>query len=331
LSGRHLSIFAFAFAAVTAWSAEAVAAPVELEWIATAECPSASYVLGEVERSLGSAPGPQKSVRARADVAHDEQGPWRVTLVTQTEGTSGRRTFAAENCLALADATALILAMTVNSTMPAPPPEPEASPVAAPAQPPTPTAAEPRRQPEAATTTTTTSIRFSASASLAGDTGTLPSASVGPQLALAWLPGRFRGELAVAYGAPQRGSGAGDRGEGADFDVWTAGARAGYAWPIGAFHLGPLLGADLARIGAAGFGGTTSFKQSAVFVAVGAGLRVSWSPLPRFALRLVGQGIVPLSRPSFVIVEPAPTPAELVHRPAALAGRMTLGVEWQFF
>lgn len=305
-----------------------MAAPVELEWIATPECPSGSYVVGEVGRVLGSASGPQKTVRARADVVREEGGPWRIVLVTQTEGASGRRTFAAETCQALADATALILAMTVNPAMTAPPSEP-GPPPAPPPLVPAPIPADARREPEPGPPTTW--IRFSASASLAGDTGTLPAASVGPQLALAWLPGRFRAEIALAYATPQRGSGAGGRAEGADFDLWTAGARVGVAWPIGAFQLGPLAGADVESLGAAGFGGTASFQQDAVFIAIGGGLRASWSPLPRLAVRLVGQAMVPLSRPSFVIVDPAPVPAELVHQPAAVAGRATFGVEWQFF
>jgi hypothetical protein len=323
LKGLPFSVLAVAFA--TAWSAPAWAAPVELQWNAAASCPSASYVVGEVGRILGGSSGPESTVRARADVTHEESGPWKVTLTTQGEGASGRRSFSAESCQALADATALILAMTVNPNVT--PTEPPPTPAAAPVTEPAPPAPAPP-----SSSTPNELLHFSVRASLAGDVGMLPSASVGPEVGLAWLPGHLRAEVSASYLGPQLATSAASQGAGADIELWTFSARAGYAWPVGTFALGPLAGVDVESLSADGFGGTaSSFHQSAVLAAIGGGGLLMWSPLPSLGLRLTAQAEVPLSRPSFVVVDPAPAPAELVHRPSAIGGRAALGVEWRFF
>lgn len=305
---------------------QARAASVELDWAAALECPTAADVIGESERILGAASGPRKNVRARADVTHDEHGSWKVTLVTQTDGTSGHRTFAAETCQALADATALILAMTVNPNLTTGEPEPQPAPPSLPA-----TEAVPEPVPVLRPASASTELlHFSVGASVAGDIGTLPSVAIAPQLALAWLPGGARVELAFAYFVPQRALSR-FAGEGADLSSWTASAQLGYAWPTGPVAVGPLAGLGLERLGAAGFGGATSFDQSSVIMAMRGGVQLSWALSSTFSLRLVALAALPLSRPSFVVVNPAPTADELVHRPAAVSGQANFGVEWRFF
>jgi hypothetical protein len=310
------------FVAATAWSVSAFAGPVEVTWTAPAACPSEGYVVGEVGRILDGASGPQKKVHAHADVVCDEGGAWHVTLVTRTEDAPGRRTFSAESCEALADATALILAMTVNPLITPPPPrEPSVEPPSH--------GSDARSVPPAKPSGSASLARFALAASLAGTTGVLPSASFGPEISLGWLPGRVRVELRANYAVPQRA--ASGAPVGADFQLWSAGARVGYAWPIGPLAVGPSVVADLERMSASGFGGSLTFRQSAVLVGMGGGLLVVWSPLLSFAVRLAAEGEALAPRPSFVVVEPAPRSPELVHRPSALAGRATVGVEWHFF
>ena len=100
---------------------------------------------------------------------------------------------------------------------------------------------------------------------------------------------------------------------------------------MGGLEIGPLGGAEIEALAADGAGGTATFHQSAVWVDACAGGIAAW-PLSRLlALRLGVEAVIPLSRPSFVVLEPAPQAAIGLHRPAALGGRMALGAELRFF
>src|SRR5262249_8197629 len=154
---------------------------------------NASYVVAEIARQLaGSTASPEKKIRARAEV--NKEGPkWRLRLIIDTADQHGERMLDAESCRAAADATALILAMTVDPTRAF---YPEASalqtatttavPTATPT--PTPTSGPPPTPTPSRTPTSTPSPTpppsptrapgeplFALSAILRGDTGTFDS------------------------------------------------------------------------------------------------------------------------------------------------------------
>jgi hypothetical protein len=109
-------------------------------------------------------------------------------------------------------------------------------------------------------------------------------------------------------------------------------ARAAYTWHAGAFDVGPEASLGIEHLSASGFGGSAaSSNQSAVWAAAQLGALAAWRPAPRFAVRLVAGASAPTSRPSFVVLEPAPLAPALVHRPPAVSARAALGVEVHFF
>jgi hypothetical protein len=87
---------------------------VALEWVAPAECPDAEEVEREVRRlrpdRIGSG-GPY--LRAHGEVHQVKSGSWRIEIHTTSAQGTGFRTVTAESCSALADATALIIALAM--------------------------------------------------------------------------------------------------------------------------------------------------------------------------------------------------------------------------
>ncbi len=177
---------------------------------------------------LGEGPPPPGNVSARAIVEQTASGHWNVRLTTVRDGTTGERVVESESCQSLADATALILALTIDpsrvaarapgaasapasstvasgapsasaaapapaSASASPTAPPAASPAAATTPVPAPSAAPP---PEAA------SARPGASgptlvalfAQVGGDVGTLPRAAYAVGGGAALTLGRFRVE-----------------------------------------------------------------------------------------------------------------------------------------
>jgi len=95
--------------------ADGVASSLSLEWAAPVECSDADYVRGEIRRILSSAQSSFADTRvaATASVSHTE-GVWRVDMTIEVEGSIGHRRFFGDSCRSVQDATALMLALTVN-------------------------------------------------------------------------------------------------------------------------------------------------------------------------------------------------------------------------
>jgi hypothetical protein len=115
---RHIVATAAAFAGAPLASTYAQspepAPAVAIAWQAPKECPDTAYIEREIARLLaGSSPPSSLRLRARADVTREIEG-WRLDLTTTSVHGTGRRTITAETCRALADATALILALAVD-------------------------------------------------------------------------------------------------------------------------------------------------------------------------------------------------------------------------
>ena len=92
---------------------------VTLRWGAPAGCPDGSYVEAEIARLLAGSDAPARTLDAQADVTRGSNGRWHVRLLTRSGGAggeagSGERSLDAASCKALADASALIVAMAVD-------------------------------------------------------------------------------------------------------------------------------------------------------------------------------------------------------------------------
>ncbi len=113
---RRAAWTALVVAAISGGARTAAGAPppVTLEWDAPADCPTRDLVLRETARILGDAGG--ATIAGSARVARVARGRWSAELRVASASGIDARTLSAPSCAAIADATALILALAVNPT-----------------------------------------------------------------------------------------------------------------------------------------------------------------------------------------------------------------------
>jgi hypothetical protein len=90
--------------------------PIALAWVAPPGCPSEREVRAEIERVLGGPPDPasQPYLRAEARVSGGRGGGFHVHLITHLGGVIGERDLHGPTCAAVANAAALIVALTFD-------------------------------------------------------------------------------------------------------------------------------------------------------------------------------------------------------------------------
>jgi hypothetical protein len=287
---------------------------VHLSWNAPPGCPTAAAVASDVQRILGGSSSHRAT--ARADVVELGSQRWSVHLVTNVDDAPGERSLEANSCEALASATALILALTVDparalATMP-PPSRPQ--------QP------APRPGPPAQTSTRDP-LQVLVAAAGVGETGTLPSPSVGGEISLGVLFGPVRGEISGTDWFSQDATA--NTGQGTHIHLLDGALRGCFRGRFGdRFEMDPCAGAALVLASSNGFGEDKSFERSSSWSTLDADLLSSWRIAGPLALRAsLGFG-VPLARPSFILLDPQGQ--TFLHRAYWIAGRGTLGLEVRF-
>lgn len=310
----------------TSASASGRPALVQLEWSAPEECPNGDHVEREVERLLADPDfPPEPYLKAAARVHRERAGLWNVDLRTTGPLGTGQRTLSAESCVALADATALILALAIDperveanqsvaSQVPTAPPQP----ILPPRQPETTLA--PRSNPPRL-------YAWAADASATVDIGTLPATAPGVAAHLALIPsmvphvrleigGAIFLDTATTRPAPRSGN----------FSLRTF--DAGGCWVVQNRRLefGGCADVELAWLAAEGlYESVTSSGDAEWFV-----LRVRgtvgyvWSG---WAIRADLGAALNTSRPEFVS---AGDQQGLIHQPARYTARGALGIEVRF-
>lgn len=311
-------------------------APLALEWHSQSVCESGADVEVEVARLLGSAQGEERPVRASAELTDEGRGSLQIRLELEVAGRSHERAFVAESCSAAKSAIALILAIAINpaaaQTQAAAEPTPDAEHPSTPETPsppastvePAPPVQSPPREP---------ALPWGISLGAAGlaDAGSLPRVGAGLALYGGLKLGPARLELGGFWLAPQSAFDA--SGAGARFSVLHAELRAGYGGRLGAVWLGPMLGVGGSSLKARGTKGSSSISArdaTELIPELTVGGLALWAVAPRLALRFSADGVVPLVRPRFLVVQPAPQDPTVVHRSPALGGRIMLGLSLQF-
>jgi hypothetical protein len=323
-------------ALVVAGAAPARAQPaprVALRWVAPEGCPPADRVTSEVDRLLGDQGARLPAPLEVAASVTEAGGSFRVRL--ETPGASGPRVreLKAASCAALADATALIIAMMIDPaavTAPPLPPSPPLAPAPAPAPAPlllpvpvpapSPRPAPPQSPPLRRS--------FHVLAWTLLDTGTLPGVAFAVGGAAALTLGPVRLELGAGVW-PDRAATLAQRptaGGNVSLVAGSAGLCYGLLRP-GPFDLAPCAAFELGRLHAAGFGVSSPGEGSALWTAVKAGGLFAWAPVQRFAVLVRLDAAVPTARPSFVLEGVA---SGAVYRPGPVAGRASLGAEIRF-
>ena len=326
-----------------------------LEWDAPPGCPDQGYVRGEVDRLVEGGGAVPIHVDARAQVQRAADDRWRVHLVTLRNGATGERDLESTSCRSLADATALIVALTVDpervaahqAPQPvAPPPPADAGPpeTAAPAATAAPPQPAPPRPPPAPSTSTSPAPprpppapsssppvplppgRVAILPTLAGDVGTLPRPSYGVSLAAAVLLGRLRLEGFGTYWPPESAylsasTPAGPRG---DVQLATGGARACIVALPGRLELAACPGLEIGNLHGQGVGVRAALPADGLWVAATAAGRVTWRLLPNLGLTLDVGLAVPFLRDQIIL------DATTIHQAAVAAGRAAIGPELRF-
>jgi hypothetical protein len=284
---------------------------IDLRWNAPDGCPTREVVLAEVSHVLG---GPtSRRATARADVAMLAPDRWAVHLVTDVEGSAGERSFEADSCSALASATALIVAWTVDplraSSAPAPVESPRPEPIVS--------------RPEQPGHPLSGLVAISAQ----GDLGSLPTVAPSGELAVGVTQDRIRVEALGSLWAVQNANRTAS--EGAHLQRIEAGLRGCWRAFVGSsLEADPCLGARLTQLSSQGFGETTTYQRDAWAWSLDADVLATWTLVGPLALRGMLGIAVPLTRPPVVVDSQAGTTQ--LQQSAVVAGRVALGLEVRF-
>jgi hypothetical protein len=310
------------FAAVAAARAET---PFELDWVAPQECPNAAQVRAVVPRYLRHPPPQDAALSVRADVRRDESGIWHATLRTRWGEVEGERALEAESCRALADSTALIIALildpealeTPEAATGVEPPAPRPGPAR-----PTP---PPRREPRARPVPRGLELRGIVGPVLSFDTGLLPAPSYGVGAHAGALARGVSLELGVVTWRSQKATLSGVP-VGAGSTIGLLSSFAAVCFSLGGrFTLGACATGELGRYDARGTGALRPYSPGTRHSAVG-GLMLARAFLRSwFSLSVSAGALSPLDRPTFVI-DGLPREGKL-HQPAKFTGRGTLSVD----
>ena len=336
-----LGVLATAALALTRWASAGGAQDpqgIAVRWVAPPGCPDEAFVRAEVARLLAGSRAPADRLEASAEVAVAAAGGWRVHLRTHSATADGERVLGGESCRAIAETTALIVAMavdpdqaTANDALARPgatdgaPSDGDAGvavdgePGAAP--PPGPDAASASETEASSTPRAPPPAAWLLAAGAEGDLGALPSAGAAPALMLAWRPHPFRFDLSGAYFAPVQAPVAG--GGTATFVLVSASAHGCYELGLGRLGLGPCVGGELSSIGASTNLSAPSSGNGQWLSLVGGGL-LSFAPVDRLELDLRLDAEVPLLRPDFQV------DGASVHRPSVVTGRALLAFGARF-
>jgi hypothetical protein len=308
---------------------------IALAWQAPADCPKQAQVLDEVLRRLGGQPAAGRGrLRATGHVDRRPDGHYHVHLVTDLAGVAGDKHLEDASCAALADAAALVIALTFDPDAVAaanvPPRE------AAPSQPPPPAAAaapanttdRPDDAPPAAADERTWG--FGAHLAAGAALGMLPGVAFGVSAGATLLVDRARAELGLAW-YPTRSGKLEDSEAGGDFQLLAASASGCYAALLAPFEAAPCVGLSIGSISAQGTNVLDEREGSGLWVAPFAAIRL-FVPLTEPVGLRADLGLeLPLRRNRFVIEDLGGTAQpDTVHRAAAVVGRAAVGAEVRF-
>jgi hypothetical protein len=286
----------------------------EIEWHAPSGCPDRSTVRRYVEEMLGSGEAANSSLAARGGVLRLANDRWTADLaVRMPSGSESTRSFEGPTCESVTRAAALVIALSLH------PIDPPALPPANPAE----------RDTRSRPPIIGRFVRLAASGSGALDVGLTPGPAVGAAVTVGWSPvGSLRWEAGASYFATSRGTWSTDARLGADVSLAAFAVRGCYPVVDVALSVAPCLGGGFDSLRASGFGARSTNDASAVTTHAEAGGIILWNFNDFTAARLAVFGVIPVTRPEFVIDLAAGTAT--IYRPAFVVLRSTVGLELHF-
>jgi hypothetical protein len=307
-----------------------------LEWEAPPGCPGARATLDRIESLLGDSPGARERVQARGSVRRSDRGVWELSLETAQSAQRFERSVRAESCEEVTEAGALIIALAIAPNLSsggsqfvelARQPESSESPSPKPPATVAPTPEEPARSTEGARADAESRAKRAAAlrvvAAALCDVGTLPRPALGAELGAALSLRPLYVEVVGTVLPDARETIADDRG--GDISLLGGGVRVCYAAQGGRLSGRACAGAEFGRLQGTGVGASWSVSQDVFWSAGRVGVAGSYAFSSALALRAGIEALVPVSRPEFILENVGP-----VHQPAAVAGRLAVGLELSF-
>lgn len=325
--------------------------PISLSWEVPdgSECSSAEVVSAEIERLLGGKPSATTSRRviARARVLRNDDGSWTLDMRTTIakEDADGERLLHAGSCAELGSAAALIIALgfdpaavaaQAERTREQPAQVVDKSEEVAPKAPNTPSKQPPAPPPVVGVSPAgkpgaslgpenSAKVRLGLNVGAGGDVGSFS----GPTLSL-HLSGRLRYRklelvASATYFPPHRTPLPARPAAGGLFSLMTGEFLACgplFSWRV--LELGACGGAELGQMRADGYGVRKPSTASALWFAPRAEGTLFTALTATLGLRFEVGVAVPLTQNRFVLEQ------KVVEEPAAIAGRVDVGVEYHF-
>jgi hypothetical protein len=272
------------------------ASEIIIEWTAPRECPGQSEVVSGVDRALGDGAKASLTAIVRVTKAGDT---YRAKLHITSAAGFGDRELEDTQCEILAESVALVIALSASRSTTARGDVPRGA-----------------HHP---------GLALALAPHATALAGALPALAIGAGVTLA-VEGfaALRLELSGTYYARQSSTfgGTDPTRIGGTFDLLRFSARGCRLWALGAVQLGPCAGAQLYRIGAAGFGGMISRPGESLMWAPAIGVFGRLQLLPRFGIQLAADAALPTTRQRFVFSDLGP-----LHRPSVLLFQLFVAPE----
>jgi hypothetical protein len=310
--------------------------PLVLHWDEQPGCPSTDAVRERVDRHLASAAEQSASspVTAHASLRRERTGAWSADLTLETiAGTHHRALGNAQTCDAIADAVALILALSINPTITIDPPASDDAGERTPRAEETPTSASV----SAPVPPTSALPHRSDPRSIAAPRGAVGVAGALEVGAFPRPAGRIEGDVAALWRRARIGV-LGQHtfeqrlsvapGQGVTLALWSLGAYGCFLQEFGLRHrlaLPVCAGANVGQLRAAPIGLVAGRTARDLWVDVTLRSGATFAPHRSVALGLFAEGYAPLVRPRYRIEELGG-----VHRPSAVGLRVGAKAEFRF-
>jgi hypothetical protein len=286
-----------------------------LTWTAPDGCPTSEAVRSQIEKNVTTT----KFNHADVDANVTEIGPhrWSVHLRTNVDDARGDRTIEADSCAALADATALVVALAIN------PLHDDASTPITPVAP-SPSITEPAESP---TNFTPPPIEPSSNVSgiialtLMGAYGMLPNVGAAPGLTIGATSEHLRAEVSGNIWFTQNAAPAG--APDAPLQLLDLDARVCWRFLFHSLELAPCAGIGYANLSAPDQSGATWWTM-ARFDGI-----ATWTIVQPFAIRALLGAAVPLER-DFVDIYQNDDGSTKMLRPTVISAQAAIGVETHF-
>jgi hypothetical protein len=314
--------------------------PLELTWNAPTGCPDAQFVIHRVEQLVRGPLAATSVVLVNARIEHASDGQVHLALTLRTDGVEETRALEGASCSALAEASAVVIALAIDPSathcavpaepMLVPPPDPGPSeprssepPILASIGAAVPSKIAPSVESTPSTAPATRAWRVALGLGGAMNVGPLPAPGAGVAASATVRLNRFRvGLLGTLW---SRQSPRFSESGGASFEMLEVGAFGGYMVPVGALAFGPCATVEATYMNVQGVGIRAPRASSKLWPTALLGGRLearfaSWGGLFSHA-----EALLPLGAPIYTLGTVGD--AVHLHQPSRVGLRLSLGVE----